>query len=58
MIAPARVAAYDALLAVSTGLSIVSAIASARSTLVDERDRALVTDIATGVQRQRGLLII
>jgi 16S rRNA (cytosine967-C5)-methyltransferase len=57
MIAPARVAAYDALLAVSTGRAdLSSAVASARSTLADERDRALMTDIATGVQRQRGLL--
>jgi 16S rRNA (cytosine967-C5)-methyltransferase len=57
MIAPARLAAYDALLAVSTGVAdLSSAVASARSTLVDERDRALVTDITTGVQRLRGLL--
>jgi 16S rRNA (cytosine967-C5)-methyltransferase len=57
MIAPARVAAYNALLAVSARRAdLPSAVASARSTLVDERDRSLVTDIATGVQRQRALL--
>jgi 16S rRNA (cytosine967-C5)-methyltransferase len=57
MIAPARVAAYRALLAVSTGAAdLPSAIATARSTLSDDRDRALMADIATGVQRLRGML--
>jgi 16S rRNA (cytosine967-C5)-methyltransferase len=57
MIAPARVAAYDALLAVSGGRAdLPSAIARARGSLSDERDRALATDIATGVQRWRAAL--
>jgi len=55
MIAPARVAAYQALLAVSNGRSdLPSAIEHARATLRDERDQALAADIATGVQRWRG----
>jgi 16S rRNA (cytosine967-C5)-methyltransferase len=57
MIAPARVAAYEALLAVSGGRAdLPSAIARARASLSDERDRALATDIATGVQRWRAAL--
>ncbi len=57
MIAPARVAAYEALLAVSGGRSdLPSAVARVRSTLGDERDQALAADIATGVQRWRGAL--
>jgi 16S rRNA (cytosine967-C5)-methyltransferase len=57
MIAPARLAAYDILSDVSSGRAdLPSAIARARETLRDERDRALATDIATGVQRWRGRL--
>jgi 16S rRNA (cytosine967-C5)-methyltransferase len=57
MIAPARVAAYDILLAVSAGRAdLPAAIAHARSTLHDERDRALASEIATGVQRWRAAL--
>ena len=57
MIAPARVAAYEILLAVSSGnADLPTAIASARSGLRDERDRALTADIATGVQRSRAAL--
>jgi 16S rRNA (cytosine967-C5)-methyltransferase len=57
MIAPARVAAYHVLAALRTGRSdLASAIAAARRTLEDERDRALVADIATGVQRWRAAL--
>jgi len=57
MIAPARVAAYEVLSAVSSGSAdLPSAIASARSRLRDERDRALASDIATGVQRSRAAL--
>ena len=57
MIAPARVAAYEALLAVSAGnADLPTAIAVARGGLHDDRDRALVTDIATGVQRWRASL--
>ena len=57
MIAPARVAAYEILLAVSAGRAdLPSAIARARASLADERDRALAAEIATGVQRWRAAL--
>jgi len=57
MIAPARVASYEILLAVSSGnADLPTAVASARSRLRDERDRALTSDIATGVQRNRAAL--
>jgi len=57
MIAPARVAAYEALSAVSSGRAdLPAAIAVARCGLHDARDRALASDIATGVQRWRAAL--
>jgi 16S rRNA (cytosine967-C5)-methyltransferase len=57
MIAPARVAAYVILRAVSAGRSdLPAAVAQARSSLPDERDRALAAEIATGVQRWRAAL--
>jgi len=57
MIAPARVAAYEVLSAVSSGAAdLPAALASARSRLRDDRDRALSSDIATGVQRTRAAL--
>ena len=57
MIAPARLAAYDILLAISAGRSdLPSAIARARSSLADDRDRALAAEIATGVQRWKATL--
>src|SRR5687768_9322315 len=57
MISPARVAAYEALSAVSAGRAdLPTAIALARASLTDERDRALTTEIATGVQRWRGAI--
>lgn len=57
MIGPARVAAYDVLSAVSSGRTdLPSALAAARERLSDERDRALVSDISTGVQRWRARL--
>lgn len=57
MIAPARVAAYDILSAVSAGnADLPTAIAFARGGLHDDRDRALAADIATGVQRWRAAL--
>jgi 16S rRNA (cytosine967-C5)-methyltransferase len=57
MIAPARVAAYEVLHAVSSGRAdLSSAVAEARASLVDERDRALLSEISTGVQRWRGAL--
>jgi len=52
MIAPARVAAYQILSAVSTGRAdLADAIASTRTSLRDERDKALAAEIAIGVQR-------
>ena len=57
MIAPARIAAYEILRAVSSGRAdLPTAIASARDSLRDDRDRALAADIATGVQRWRAML--
>ena len=57
MIAPARVAAFEILTAVSAGRAdLSSAIAQARTKLNDERDRALAAEIATGVQRMRASL--
>ena len=57
MIAPARVAAYDILCAISAGRAdLPTALASARAQLHDERDRALAAEIASGVQRQRAAL--
>jgi 16S rRNA (cytosine967-C5)-methyltransferase len=55
MIAPARLAAYDALRAVSTGRAdLPAALARVRSSLGDERDRALAGEIATGTLRWQG----
>jgi 16S rRNA (cytosine967-C5)-methyltransferase len=52
MIAPARIAAYDALRMVSTGRhDLPQALAKVRSRLEDERDRALAAEIATGSLR-------
>jgi 16S rRNA (cytosine967-C5)-methyltransferase len=57
MIAPARVAAYEILCAVSAGSAdLPTAIASARANLHDDRDRALAAEIASGVQRWRAAL--
>lgn len=57
MIAPARVAAYEILRAVSAGRAdLPTAIARARGSLADDRDRALAAEIATGVQRWRAAL--
>ena len=57
MIAPARIAAFEILSAVSAGrLDLPSAIARARTSLPDDRDRALAAEIATGVQRWRAAL--
>lgn len=57
MIAPARVAAYQILKAVSSGASdLPTAIAAARASLADDRDRALAAEIAAGVQRHRAAL--
>lgn len=52
MIAPARIAAYDTILAVAAGRAdLPSALARARTRLKDERDRALAGEIATGALR-------
>ncbi len=52
MIAKARIAAYQILRAVSESrLDLSTAVAQGRLTLPDERDRALASEIATGVQR-------
>ena len=57
MIGPARLAAYEILSAVTAGRSdLPAAIAVARPALHDERDRALASDIATGVLRWRAAL--
>jgi 16S rRNA (cytosine967-C5)-methyltransferase len=57
MIAPARVAAYEILTAISAGnADLPTAIAAARAGLHDERDRALAAEIAAGVQRWRAAL--
>ena len=55
MIAPARLAAYDVLRAVSTGRAdLPAALARARERLPDERDRALAGEIAAGTLRWQG----
>ena len=52
MVAPARVAAYESVLAVTTGRAdLPSALARARKPLHDDRDRALAGEIATGAIR-------
>ena len=55
MIAPARVAAYETILAVAAGRAdLPSALARTRTKLTDERDRALAGEIATGTLRWQG----
>jgi 16S rRNA (cytosine967-C5)-methyltransferase len=57
MIAAARVAAFEALQAVSSGRAdLPTALAHARERLSDARDRALCSEIATGVERHRSAL--
>ena len=52
MIAPARIAAYETVLAVNAGKSdLPSALQRARQPLNDDRDRALAGEIATGTLR-------
>ncbi len=57
MIAPARTAAFHALLAINTGrLDLPSALARGRDRLRDDRDRGLALEIVTGTVRwQRSL---
>ncbi len=55
MIAPARIAAYQTILAVAAGRAdLPAALARARTSLADERDRALAGEIATGTLRWQG----
>ena len=55
MIAPARIAAYETVLAVAAGRAdLPAALAHARTRLHDERDRALAGEIATGTLRWQG----
>ena len=57
MIGPARIAVYEILQAISTGSSdLPGAIAATRARLHDDRDRALTSEIAIGVERWRGAL--
>lgn len=57
MIAPARVSALECLRALSTGTSdLGTELERARERLADPRDRALTTDIVSGVQRWRAAL--
>ncbi len=57
MIAPARIAAFDILTAVSAGSTdLPTALAASRPALPDDRDRALVAEIATGTLRWRAAL--
>ena len=57
MIAKARVAAFDILQALSSGRAdLPTALAQARESLDDDRDRALAGEIATGVLRHRAAL--
>lgn len=57
MIAPARVAAYETILAVEAGrMDLPTALARARTKLTDERDRALAGEIATGTLRWQGAI--
>ncbi|BCS33625.1 ribosomal RNA small subunit methyltransferase B [Luteitalea sp. TBR-22] len=54
MIAPARRAATDVLVAVEAGrIDLPSALAQAHAGLADARDRALLTELASGVERWR-----
>ena len=54
MIAPARRAATEVLVAIDAGrFDLPTALAQAHPGLADVRDRALLTELATGVQRWR-----
>jgi 16S rRNA (cytosine967-C5)-methyltransferase len=55
VIAPARIAAYETVLAVAAGRAdLPAALAQARTRLHDERDRALAGEIAAGTLRWQG----
>jgi 16S rRNA (cytosine967-C5)-methyltransferase len=53
MIAPARRAAFDALVALESGTDLPSVLAAARHSLTEPRDHALLTELVTGTVRQR-----
>lgn len=53
MIAPARSAAFDALMAFESGTGLPAVLAAARPSLSDARDQALLTELLTGTIRQR-----
>jgi 16S rRNA (cytosine967-C5)-methyltransferase len=55
VIAPARIAAYETVLAVAAGRAdLPAALAHTRAKLADDRDRALAGEIATGTLRWQG----
>jgi 16S rRNA (cytosine967-C5)-methyltransferase len=55
VIAPARIAAYETVLAVAAGRAdLPTALARARARLSDDRDRALAGEIAAGTLRWQG----
>jgi 16S rRNA (cytosine967-C5)-methyltransferase len=57
MIAPARIAAYETVLAVAANRTdLPNALARARTTLRDDRDRALAGEIAAGTLRWQGAI--
>jgi 16S rRNA (cytosine967-C5)-methyltransferase len=57
MIGAARIAAFDVLAAISAGRAdLPTALALARERLADYRDRALCSEIATGVERHRSAI--
>jgi transcription termination factor NusB len=57
MIAPARLAAIDALVKIDAGsLDLGEAMARARATLKDDRDRALLLEIVTGTLRMQAAI--
>jgi 16S rRNA (cytosine967-C5)-methyltransferase len=57
MIGAARIAAFDVLKSVSAGRAdLPTALALARERLADNRDRALCSEIATGVERHRAAI--
>lgn len=57
MIAPARLAALDALHRIDAGdVDLGEAVARGRGTLVDERDRSLLLELVTGTLRMRAAI--
>ena len=57
MISPARLAAFEAFRAVAAAKSdLPAALAAVRPALLDERDRALATDLVTGTLRWQNQL--